>query len=325
MSISILVLIVFYTIACIYYVYKWRGDMRYPSLSMYLRKSWPVFAPLNCLLYLTTRKFARQPVLDAGYLPGIAVIRERWMQIRDEALALYLAGELDATAKPGSAGFYDVGFRTFYKRGWRKFYLKWYGVTHHSARRLCPETIGILEQVPGIRGAMFSILPPGSELTLHSDPIACSLRYHLGLDTPNSEHCFINVDGINLSWRDGQDFVFDETYPHYVQNATATHRLILMCDVDRPMNLLGRLFNGFYSIIAKATVVPNTSEDQRGLFSWLFSVISPWRGRARKMKERNRLLYIMMKFSLNLTLVLLVFLIIYALIYSFEQAWSSLI
>ncbi|MDP3137952.1 MAG: hypothetical protein Q8N17_16660, partial [Burkholderiaceae bacterium] len=49
------------------YVYRWRGTARYASFAQYMRKSWPVFAPLNCLMYMSTRAWARKPVLDADY------------------------------------------------------------------------------------------------------------------------------------------------------------------------------------------------------------------------------------------------------------------
>lgn len=61
-------LLIAYVIASIAYVYRWRGRARYSSFPEYLRKSWPVFAPLNCLLYLTTHRPARSAVLDADYL-----------------------------------------------------------------------------------------------------------------------------------------------------------------------------------------------------------------------------------------------------------------
>lgn len=314
-----MMLVVAHVLISIFYVYRWRGRMRYPSFSQYLRKSWPVFAPLNCLLYLSTRRFARQPVLDAGFLDGIATLRQHWPRIRDEAVALHRSGALDATTVPGAAGYHDVGFRTFYRRGWKKFYLKWYGEPHHSARQLCPETVRLLERVPCIRAAMFSVLPAGSELSLHSDPMACSLRYHLGLETPNSSRCFICVDGRRMTWRDGQDFVFDETYPHYAVNATADSRLILMCDVDRPMNLAGRALNLLYSQVARAMAVPNTPEDGRGLLTRLFAKVAPWRMAAVALKGRRRGAYRAMKLSLNATLVTLAFLLVYAVLRLIDQ------
>lgn len=294
-----------YALSAVAYVFRWRGRMRYASLSQYLRKSWPIFAPLNCLMYLGTRTSARSPVLQADYLVGIKQLRDNWQVLRNEALALHSEGVFEATKAPGSAGYYDVGFRTFYKRGWSKFYLKWYGVTHPSAQRLCPKTIELLERVPGIRGAMFSILPPGAELTLHADPMACSLRYHLGLATPNAEGCFLNVDGTARAWKDGEDFVFDETYPHYAHNGSTQPRLIFMADVDRPMNAFGRLVHALSLPIASTTLVANTEEDPRGLLSALFARLAPLRVQALLLRTKMRWLYLVLKHTLNAALIAL--------------------
>ncbi len=195
--------------------------------------------------------------------------------------------------------------RTFFKYGWSRFYLNWYGYTHHSARRLCPRTTEILLQVPAVHGAMFAFLSGRSKLTRHADPLAVSLRYHLGLATPNSDDCFINVDGRNQSWRDGEVLMFDETYLHYVRNDTDSDRLILMCDVKRPLNPIGALFNFFYQGITRASVVPNTPEDHRGLANRAFARLSPLLARIKALKATNRLMYYTIKRSVNVLLVLL--------------------
>src|SRR5688500_19772057 len=48
-----------------------------------------------------------------------------------------------------------------------------------------------------------------SKLGAHRDPFAGSLRYHLGLVTPNSDKCRILVDGVPCVWRDGEAFMLD--------------------------------------------------------------------------------------------------------------------
>lgn len=277
-----------YSALAVAYVYRWRGVTRYATFAQYIRKSWPVFAPLNCVLYMTTRGWARKPVLAAACVPNLSVLRDNWEVIREEALVLRSTGAFDAATAAGSAGYYDVGFRSFFKRGWSKFYLKWYGTTHLSAQLACPKTVALLDRVPEVQGAMFSILPAGAELSLHSDPMACSLRYHLGLETPNSERCGIEVDGIPCTWHDGQDFIFDETYPHQARNSTEGARLILMCDVARPLNAFGRAFNAAYRVLAGCAVVPNTRDDRRGMISALFATIEPLRERGARLKRAHR-------------------------------------
>ena len=78
-----------------------------------------------------------------------------------------------------------------------------------------------------------------------------------------------------------------------------------MCDVERPMNMLGRAFNRLYCVIPKAMTVPNTLEDRRGGISWLFSVVAPWRAGALRLKARNRATYVLLKLALNSGLVML--------------------
>jgi aspartyl/asparaginyl beta-hydroxylase (cupin superfamily) len=72
----------------------------------------------------------------------------------------------------------------------------------------------------------------------HRDPYAGSLRYHLGLTVPKSPgECRIFIDGDPYSWRDGEDILFDETYLHYTEITTSDDRLILFCDVERPLKM----------------------------------------------------------------------------------------
>ena len=47
--------------------------------------------------------------------------------------------------------------------------------------------------------------------------------------------CRIIIDGNAYSWRDGEDLLFDETYLHYAENTTSDDRIILFCDVERPL------------------------------------------------------------------------------------------
>src|SRR2546430_11930250 len=75
--------------------------------------------------------------------------------------------------------------------------------------------------------------PPRSTLF----PYTTLFRSHLGLVTPNSDKCFIIVDGEKCVWRDGEAIMFDETYIHTAENQTDINRIILFCDVERPMKL----------------------------------------------------------------------------------------
>src|SRR5437660_8438688 len=180
-----------------------------------------VMAPYNVLMYLFSA-VPNKPVLSARDIPELAKLRDNWQVIRDEATKLFDEGFIRAAANNN-----DWGFHSFFRSGWKRFYLKWYEDFLPSAKAMCPKTVEILNSIDVVHGAMFAVLPPGGKLGQHRDPYAGSLRYHLGLVTPNSEACRIWVDGEAHAWYDGQDLLFDETFIHYVKNDTDVTRIIL--------------------------------------------------------------------------------------------------
>ncbi|KAI1694129.1 aspartyl/Asparaginyl beta-hydroxylase domain-containing protein [Ditylenchus destructor] len=184
---------------------------------------------INALMYLFSRAPAT-PYIKTDQFQELQLLRDNWQVIRDEALRLNDEGYIKA-----ASGYNDIGFNSFFRRGWKRFYLKWYDRDMDSAQQLCPKTVELLKRIPTVKAAMFASLPPGARLVRHRDPFAGSLRYHLGLVTPNDDGCHIIVDGEQYSWRDGEDVIFDETFIHYAENTTQHQRVILFCDVERPL------------------------------------------------------------------------------------------
>jgi aspartyl/asparaginyl beta-hydroxylase (cupin superfamily) len=81
---------------------------------------------------------------------------------------------------------------------------------------------------------MFSILEPGKRIPEHRGPSTAFLRYHMGLKVPKEPGCHITVDDQKMQWKEGEAFIFDDTYPHSVQNNTSEPRIILFIDIERP-------------------------------------------------------------------------------------------
>ena len=81
-------------------------------------------------------------------------------------------------------------------------------------------------------------MEPGKYLDPHHGPFKGIIRYHLGLliPPPESGECYISVDSLKYSWKEGEVILFDETYLHFVHNDTKYHRIILFLDVKRPFN-----------------------------------------------------------------------------------------
>jgi beta-hydroxylase len=245
-------------------------------------------------MYLSSAVPAR-PFIDASHFPELKQLQAEWQMIRDEGLQLFDDGYIRA------AGAYnDLGFNSFFKSGWKRFYLRWYDDFLPSARSLCPCTTALLERIPSIHAAMFAVLPPGARLPSHRDPFAGSLRYHLGLSTPNSELCRIFVDGELYYWKDGEAVIFDETYIHRAENHTDQPRLILFCDVERPLsNPIARFINRFIGRpFARAAATQNLSGEKVGVLNKLFAYVYHIRLIAKRIKNWNKTLYYVMKWAL---------------------------
>ncbi|MGH8115538.1 MAG: aspartyl/asparaginyl beta-hydroxylase domain-containing protein, partial [Rhodanobacteraceae bacterium] len=177
------------------------------------------------------------------------------------------------------------------------------------ALKLCPRTIEILKASPHIKAAAFTQLPPGSALGKHRDPFAGSLRYHLGLITPNDDRCWIRVDGNPYSWRDGEDVVFDETYIHWAANETNQDRIILFCDLERPMKYRwAQAINHFVArTLLAAGTSPNAEGDRTGGINRIFKYAYSIRRVGKSLKRRNRKLYYAAKWTLLLAILAAVF------------------
>jgi beta-hydroxylase len=279
-----------------------RGRARH-SFARQLTDHSTFFAPVNALVYLLSAVPSR-PFVDLGDFPALAPLEASWREIRDEAVRLR-----DDARIRGSDAYDDAGFNSFFRRGWKRFYLKWYGEPQPSALARCPRTVALLESIPEVRAALFALLPAGGTLMEHRDPFAGSLRYHLGLVTPNSDACWISVDGTRYSWRDGQGVLFDETYVHHAANETDTDRLILFCDVERPLRgALPRAANRWLGDhLMRATRSRNDPTERVGAVNVAFGQVYKVRLLGKRLKAWNVSAYYAVKFALIAGLVWLVF------------------
>jgi beta-hydroxylase len=269
-----------------------RGRVRHSPLRQLTDHS-TFLAPVNALLYLSS-KVPSQPFLDPAQFPELRPLQDNWTAIRDEALALYEGGNIRR-----ATGYNDVGFNSVFKSGWTRFYLSWYGETLPSARQACPRTLALLQGIPSIKAAMFAVLPPGATLQRHRDPYAGSLRYHLGLRTANDPACFIEVDGQRRHWRDGEPMMFDETYIHYAHNGTDVHRVILFCDIARPLNnpLARAVDRLMRRTMMQGAASANVEGERIGGVNRFYSRVVGIRLWGKQLKARNRHAYYALKWS----------------------------
>jgi beta-hydroxylase len=252
-------------------------------------------APYNVLMYLFSA-VPNKPVLPVTTIPELARLRDNWEIIREEALTLFDQGRIKASEK-----YDDWGFNSFFRSGWKRFYLKWYEDPLPSAQRMCPRTVALLESIPCIKGAMFATLGPGARLREHRDPFAGSLRYHLGLVTPTHPgKCRIFIDGTPYAWGDGEDLLFDETYIHYAENTTDQTRIILFCDVERPLRT--RFMTAVNRWVSNNVIKETTTENEAGERVGFINRAFGWANRVRLLGQRikawNRPVYYAIAYSI---------------------------
>jgi beta-hydroxylase len=203
-----------------------RGDVRGSVRDAMLVPTLPL-APYNLWAVKHTCG-GDAPYADmALHFPNHGVLRDNWAVIRDEALAAYRGGHASKIR----------GERYFGPRAderWKKFYIKWYDDVLPDARARCPKTCALLDRLPELHLAMFSILEPGARIPPHVSPFAGNLRYHLGLQCPAGAS--IKVDGTPYRWADGHDVLFDGSFVHEVTNDADGVRVILFADVERKLD-----------------------------------------------------------------------------------------
>ena len=288
-------------IASTMYVH-YRGRVRHGFFRQVTDHS-TLMAPYNALMYLFSA-VPNRPYVEISGFPELAPLAENWQAIRREAQQLLDSGRIRSAAT-----YNDLGFNSFFKTGWKRFYVKWYDEPLPSAKSLCPRTAELVESIPGINAAMFALLPPRTKLGAHRDPFAGSLRYHLGLVTPNSDLCRIVVDGEPYVWRDGEPVMFDETFIHIAENRSDVTRIILFCDIERPLRTrLVRALNHFVkTTLIRESQTENVPGDRVGLLNHIFNAVYRVRLIGKAIKRRSRVAHYTLKWLIFGGLLYLIF------------------
>lgn len=128
---------------------------------------------------------------------------------------------------------------------WNVFVLEVLGHKVEPNRARCPETCRVLEKVPNLVQAFFSVLDPGKSVPEHEGPYLGYLRYHLGLKVPRHKPPKIRVNAQDYTWKEGEGVLFDDSWPHAVINDSDEMRAVLIVDVRRPLPFTADIVNGF--------------------------------------------------------------------------------
>ena len=94
--------------------------------------------------------------------------------------------------------------------------------------KLCPVTTHLLQEIPNLFLAGFSVLNAQCKIHPHVGYSGEVWRSHLGLICPDA--AWIEVAGQRHVWQPGQAVVFDDTQLHSAANDSKTQRVVLITD-----------------------------------------------------------------------------------------------
>lgn len=150
---------------------------------------------------------------------------------------------------------------------WKTFLLCGYGIRSEEAIRRCPETWRILQKIPGLKSAMFSIFEPGKHLPPHRGPYNGVLRFHLGLIVPDApDRVGIRVHDRVCHWREGEALIFDDAYEHEAWNHSDGVRVVLFVDFEKPTRFPASLINK--AILKLSVFTPFIQEGYKAQKAW---------------------------------------------------------
>jgi ornithine lipid ester-linked acyl 2-hydroxylase len=162
---------------------------------------------------------------DVERLGLVHSVRDHWRLIRDEYERNVRAGtdqvvDVFNPAGPKVPGWRSVNFQTY---SWR----------YPRARAAFPETVRLLDAVPGLVSAYINVLEPHSRVPPHEGDSDAIIRCHLGLDVPDGD-CGLRVGPETQRCRNGTLLAFCDAHEHTAWNETNERRTVLVFDVMRP-------------------------------------------------------------------------------------------
>lgn len=203
------------------------------------------------------------PVLPRGTFPFVAELEANWRTIRDELETVIAERDRMPTMQTIS----KTQRKIIKTDGWKTYFFTAYGERAEENCRRCPKTAALLDKVPNLELAFFSILEPGSHIRAHRGVFKGLIRGHLGLKVPEPrEKCRMRVGDEMVVWREGECVMFDDTYEHEIWNETDGTRVVLLFDVRRPLPRALDAFNR--SLLRAARVMPFVREPIRQHRAW---------------------------------------------------------
>lgn len=163
---------------------------------------------------------------DPDIIPSLFTLEDHWRAVR---------GELDALDLDSFRAWPERQIYT--NDGWKVFGFFSFGRRLAENCERCPETVRLLEALPGMVTAGFSQLAAGTRILPHHGYEGYSgfhLRAHLGVRVPQNADCGLMVSGEVRRWHEGKCVLFDDSFEHSAWNDGPGDRVVLLIDLRNP-------------------------------------------------------------------------------------------
>lgn len=202
------------------------------------------------------------PFFEVNQFSWVKLLEDNWTTIRAELDNILQSVETIPNFQDLSPDQYSI---TQDDR-WKTFFFYAYGFKSDINCQKCPHTTSLIEQIPGMTTAFFSILLPGKHIPEHYGPYKGVLRYHLALKVPQPiTSCAIRVQDQICHWQEGKSLIFDDTFAHEAWNYSDEIRVVLFIDFIRPLRFPVSWLNLF--LIKLISLSPLVQEGKRNFES----------------------------------------------------------
>lgn len=203
-----------------------------------------------------------QPVYDISVLPWISVIEANADIIRKEWEQLVQKYQNESVNAPSLRDISPDHARIAADKRWKSFFLQGYGLRVMENCKLMPKTAALIDKIPNLNSAFFSILEPGAVIPPHYGVTKGLLTCHLGVAVPiDQKNCWIDVDTQRLYWVQDKCILFDDTYRHSVENDTNQTRVVLLFQVLRPERGFGKVVQDLFMMAIRRSAFVKEAYD----------------------------------------------------------------
>ena len=190
--------------------------------------------------------------------PWVQELEANWMVIRQELKEVLR----DVDELPNFQDISKRQSRIANDNLWKTYFFYAFGFKATKNCDRCPKTTKLLERIPGMKVAFFSILAPGKHIPEHRGKHKGIIRYHLGIMVPEPKSdCRIRVADQIAYWEEGKSLIFDDTFYHEVWNDTNGYRVVLFLDIARPLCFPMSVVNWLvYKLIAASPIIQEAKQ-----------------------------------------------------------------